>query len=143
MYETIELPSRTVSFRPDLQVMVVRWHSHASFEAVQADYAQMLAAATAHGFSSWLLDVRRRHKIPPDLSAWVSNVFYPQATQRLAPHRLRMAILSSPALTEAYTTDAEQKKYVDYVMDPAQPFDVGLFNDEGAAMRWLSPVTES
>ena len=142
MYEPIELPSRTIFFRSDLQVMVVRWHTHASFEVVQADYAQMLAAAEAHGISSWLLDVRRRHKIPVDLSAWVSNEFYPQATLRLAPRRLRMAVLNSPALTEAYTADPEQKKYVDFVMSPARPFDVGLFDDEGAAMRWLSPAAQ-
>ena len=140
MPQNIELPSRSISFRTDLQVMVVRWHSHASFEVVQADYAHMLAAAEERGISDWLLDVRRRNKIPADLSAWVTNVFYPQATQRLAPRRLRMAVLNSPALTKAYTSDPDQKKYVSYVMDPARPFDIGLFEDEGAAMRWLSPA---
>lgn len=39
MPQTIELPSRSISFRPDLQVMVVRWHTHAPLEVVQADYA--------------------------------------------------------------------------------------------------------
>ncbi|MBH8559016.1 hypothetical protein [Hymenobacter negativus] len=140
MHQTIELPSRSISFRPDLRVMVVRWHSHATFEEVQADYAQMLAAAEEHGISDWLLDVRRRNKIPADLSDWVTNVFYPQATQRLAPRRLRMAVLNSPALTEAYTSDPAQNKYVAYVLDPARPFDIGLFEDEGAAMRWLNPA---
>jgi hypothetical protein len=140
MPQPIELPSRSISFRPDLQVMVVRWHSHAAFEVVQADYAQMLAAAEEHGISDWLLDVRRRDKIPADLSDWVTHVFYPQATERMAPRRLRMAVLNSPALTEAYTSDPDQKKYVTYVMDPARPFDIGLFEDEGAAMRWLNPV---
>ncbi|MGY3090565.1 hypothetical protein ACVWYF_003620 [Hymenobacter sp. UYAg731] len=140
MHQPIELPSRSISFRPDLGVMVVRWHSHASFEVVQADYAHMLAAAEEHGISNWLLDVRRRDKIPADLSAWVTNVFYPRATQQLAPRRLRMAVLNSPALTEAYTSDPDQKKYVTYVMDPARPFDISLFEDEGAAMRWLNPL---
>ena len=51
-----------------------------------------------------------------------------------------MAVLNSPALTEAYPSDPDQKKYVSYVMDPARPFDIGLFEDEGAAMRWLSPA---
>ncbi len=139
MPQTIELPSRSISFRLDLQVMVVRWHSHAPLEVVQADYAQMLVAAEAHGISDWLLDVRRRDKVTPELSAWVSKDFYPQATQRLAPRRLRMAVLNSPALNQAYVLDPDQKKYVDYVMDPARPFDIGLFDDEGAAMRWLCP----
>ena len=119
--------------------MVVRWHSHAPLEVVQADYAQMLAVAQAHGISDWLLDVRRRDKVSLELSAWVTEMFYPQATRHLAPRRLRMAVLNSPALTEVYVSDPDQKKYVDYVLDPARPFDISLFDDEGAAMRWLCP----
>ena len=140
MFQNIELPSRSISFRSDLQVMVVRWHSHAPLVVVQADYARMLAAATEHGVTDWLLDVRRRDKVSLDISAWVTEVFYPQATRQLAPHRLRMAVLNSPALTEVYLSDPDQKKYVDYVLDPARPFDIGLFDDEGAAMRWLRPT---
>jgi hypothetical protein len=140
MYAPIELPSRTISFRPDLKVMVVRWHTHVPMEVVQADYAQMLAAAEASGFSDWLLDVRRREKVTGELSAWVSLEFNPHAVARLAPRRLRMAVLSSPALTEAYRTDPDQKKYVAYSTDPARPYDIRLFNDEGAAMSWLTPL---
>ena len=139
MFENIELPSRIISFRSDLQVMVVRWHTHAPLEVVQADYARMLAAAEQAGVTDWLLDVRRRDKVTAELSAWVSKDFYPQATQRLAPRRLRMAVLNSPALNQAYVSDPDQKKYVDYVMDPARPFDIALFDDEGVAMRWLCP----
>lgn len=140
MYPTIELPSRSISFRSDLQVMVVRWHTHAPLEVVQADYAQMLDAAEAHGITDWLLDVRRRQKVTTELSAWVSQEFYPQAVVRFAPRRLRMAVLNSPALTEAYRSDPDQKKYVEYVLDPARPFETRLFDDEGAAMHWLNPA---
>ena len=143
MYSPIELPSRTITFRPDLNVMVVRWHTHAPLEVVQADYAQMLAAAEKHGLSDWLLDVRRREKVTVELSAWVSEEFYPLATARFAPRRLRMAVLNSPALTEAYRSDPDQKKYVDYALDPARPFETRLFDDEGEAMHWLNPAVRS
>jgi hypothetical protein len=140
MPSPIELASRTISFRSDLQVMVVRWHSHTSVAVVQADYAHMLAVAEANNLTNWLLDVRRRDKTPAELSAWVSDVFYPEAVARVAPRRLRMAVLSSPALTEAYRTDEEQKQFVAYNLDPARPYDIGLFEDEGKAMHWLSPL---
>ncbi|ALW86901.1 hypothetical protein AUC43_18545 [Hymenobacter sedentarius] len=140
MYSSIDLPSRSILFRPDLNVMVVRWHTHADFEVVKADYEQMLAAAEASGFSDWLLDVRRRDKVTAELSAWVNQEFYPQAVARLAPRRLRIAVLSSPALSEAYRTDPEQKKHVAYATDPARPFDIRLFDDERQAMSWLSPL---
>ena len=140
MYSPIELPSRVITFRPDLNVMVVRWHTQADIAVVQADYAEMLAAAEATGFSDWLLDVRRREMVTAELSAWVSHDFYPGAVARLSPRRLRMAVLSSPTLAEAYRNDPEQKKYVDYSTDPARPYDIRLFADEGQAMSWLSPL---
>jgi hypothetical protein len=140
MYSPILLPSRVITFRPDLNVMVVRWHTHADFEVVKADYAEMLTAAEASGFSDWLLDVRRREVVTAELSAWVSQEFYPGAVARLSPRRLRMAVLSSPALTEAYRTDPEQKKHVAYSTDPARPYDIRLFDDEGQAMNWLTPL---
>ena len=143
MHSLIELPSRTITFRTDLNVMVVRWNTHAPLEVVQADYAQMLAAAEQYGLSDWLLDVRRREKVTVKLSAWVSEEFYPMATAKLAPRRLRMAVLSFPALTEAYRNDPGQKKYVDYALDPARPFETRLFDDEGEAMHWLNPAVRS
>jgi hypothetical protein len=140
MHSPIDLASRTLTFRPDLRVMVVRWHTHVEPEVVYADYAHMLAAAEASGYTDWLLDVRRREVAAPELSAWVNTTFYPEAVARLAPRRLRLAVLSSPALTAAYTNDPGHKKEVAYALDPARPFDVGLFEDEGQAMNWLSPV---
>ena len=140
MHTPINLPTRTITFRPDLRVMVVRWHTHAELAVVQADYAAMLAAAEAHGITDWLLDVRRREVAAPELSAWVNHTFYPQAVARFAPNRLRMAVLSSPALTAAYVSDPGHKKEVAYALDPARPFDIGLFEDEGQAMHWLSPL---
>ncbi|MBF9239650.1 hypothetical protein I2I05_19815 [Hymenobacter sp. BT683] len=135
-----ELPSRTLSFRTDLRVLVVRWHTMVPMAAVQADYAQMLAAAQAHGLSDWLLDVRRREVAAPELSAWVNHTFYPEAVARLAPQRRRLAVLSSPALTASYRTDPGQQKEVAFALDPARPFDIALFEDEGQAMQWLRPL---
>jgi hypothetical protein len=137
MLVPLVLASRTISFRPDLQVMVVRWHTQAPLDVVQADYDRMLASAEASGLSEWLLDVRRREKITAELSDWVTNTFYAEAVAYLAPKRLRLTVLSSPALSEAYRSDSAQKQYVAYVLGPSRPYDVALFEDEGAAMRWL------
>ena len=84
--------------------------------------------------------MRRRDKTPIELSAWVINDFYPQAIQRLAPRRLRMAVLSSPVLSETYRSDPAQKKYVDYVLESGRSYDIGLFDDEGKVMHWLTPL---
>jgi hypothetical protein len=138
MLDHLELTSRTLFFRRDLHLMVVRWKSHVPLEVLQADYAQMLATAVTQGMSAWLLDVRRRDMAPIELSTWVNTVFYPQAVADLAPRRLRMAVLSSPALTATYTSDPAQRREVAYALDPARPYDLGLFVDEGQAMQWLT-----
>ena len=120
--------------------MVVRWHTMLSMEAVQADYARTLDAAQEHGTSDWLLDVRRREVAAPELSAWINSTFYPEAVARFAPVRLRLAVLSSPALTAAYSSDPGHKKEVAFALDPGRPFDIALFEDEGKAMQWLRPL---
>lgn len=134
------LPSRTITFRPDLGVMVVRWHTHTTFEIMQADYAQMLAAAAGSGFANWLLDVRRRDEATVERSAWISQDFYPEAVAQFSPHRLRVAVLNSPALTEAFRTNPELRQHVAYNTDPTRPYDIRLFADEGKAMSWLNPL---
>ena len=137
MLPSVELLSRTLSFRTDLNILVVRWQPVVETLAVQADYAQMLASAKAHGMSTWLLDVRRRQVAALELGPWVNGTFYPKAVAQFAPLRLRIAVLSSPALTAAYNKDPAYKKEVAYALDPARPFDMAVFEDEGEAMQWL------
>ena len=140
MLSSIELPSRTLSFRTDLDIMVVRWQPVVETLAVQTDYAQMLATAKERGMHTWLLEVRRRKVAALELGPWVNGTFYPDAVAQFAPQRLRVAVLSSPALTAAYTNDPTYKKEVAYALDPARPFDMALFEDEGKAMQWLRPL---
>jgi hypothetical protein len=136
----MQLPSRTLSFRTDLNVLVVRWHPVVETVAVQADYARMLAAAKEYSLNAWLLDVRRRQVAAFELGPWVNGTFYPEAVAQFAPQRLRLAVLSSPALTAAYRTDPIHKKEVAYALDPTRPFDMAVFEDEGQAMQWLRPL---
>jgi hypothetical protein len=142
MPDALELASRTLHFRPDLRVLVVRWHTEAPLDVVKAEYWQMLAVAVAQELSDWLLDVRRRDKSPVELSTWVNSTFYPEAVAQMASRRLRLAVLSSPFMTQLYTSDPAQKREVAYALDPARPFDIALFEDEGKAMDWLRPVPE-
>lgn len=142
MPDPIVLASRTLFFRLDLRVLVVRWHTEAATEVVKAEYWHMLEVVATQGLSDWLLDVRRRDKTPAELSAWVNSTFYPKAVAQLAPRRLRLAVLSSPYMTQQYTSDPAQQREVAYALDPSRPFDIALFEDEGKAMDWLRPVQE-
>jgi len=129
--------TRTITYRADLGVLIVRWHQDASLAVLQADYQAMLTAAEAHGCARWLLDVRHREGADPVLSAWASTTFYPFAAERLAPQRLLLAVLTSSYIYDRFRLDAQQRPYVDFMLAPERPFLTSVFDEEGQAMQWL------
>ena len=116
MLHSSELVSRTISHRPDLGILIVRWHHDADLATLQADYYTMLATAEEVGCSRWLLDVRRREGSDPAVGAWASGVFYPQAAARLRPKRLHLAVLTSSYIIDRFLNDPVQKEYIAYMM---------------------------
>lgn len=137
MPSSSELATRSITYRPDLGILVVRWHHDAELAVLQADYHAMLAMAEEFGCARWLLDVRRREGTDPALSLWASTVFYPAAATRLAPRRLHLAVLTSDYILDRFVNDPVQKEYVAYMMAPERDFIARTFADEGEATRWL------
>ena len=129
--------TRTIIYRPDLRIMIVRWFQDAPPPVLQADYHAMLAVAEENSCARWLLDVRRREGTDPQLSAWASATFYPMAAARLLPQRLHLAVLNSSYIYERFLNDPIQRQYVDYMLSPERPFLTQVFDDEGKATRWL------
>jgi hypothetical protein len=138
MLETSEHASRSIIHRPDLGILIVRWHHDAELAVLQADYQAMLAMAEQFGCARWLLDVRRREGSDPAMSAWASTVFYPEAAARLLPQRLHLAVLTSAYIVDRFVNDPMQKEFVEYMMAPERAFLTRTFADEGEATRWLS-----
>jgi hypothetical protein len=126
-----------LSYRPDLGTLVARWQEDAPVAELQADFAALLLQAEACYASRWLLDVRRRAHLDPELGQWTTATFFPQAAAQLAPPVLRIAVLCSPARLAVYDTDDTQKSQLSYGLDPDRPYRMQLFGDEGVAMRWL------
>jgi hypothetical protein len=127
----------TIQYRPDLEALVVRWPSDAPLLQLQADFAAILAVAQQHDTARWLLDVRRREQISPELGRWTTTVFYPHAASRLAPQALHISVLCSPARMAVYAADPIQMQYLTYGLAPERSYYMRLFGDEGTAMEWL------
>lgn len=130
-------PTCSIQYRPDLRVLVVRWPADAPLPQLQADFEAVLAAATEAGAHHWLLDVRRRENLAPELAYWTTHDFFPRAAARLAPPPLLIAALASPARMAVYERDERQRQTLAYGQEPARPYRLVLFGDEGAAMQWL------
>jgi hypothetical protein len=127
----------TIQHRSDLGVLVVRWPDDAPLHQLQADFAAVLAMAEQTNTAFWLLDVRRRDQISPELGHWTTTIFYPQAANRLAPQMLRIGVLCSPARMAVYDADPIQMQYLTYGLSSERPYQMRLFGDEGTAMEWL------
>ena len=137
MLSTSEFASRTITHRPDLGILIVRWHHDASMAVLQADYQAMLTTAEEHRCARWLLDVRRREGADPATAAWASGMFYPEAAERLLPQRLHLAVLASSYIIERFLNDPVHKHYVAAMLAPDRPFITRTFADEGEATQWL------
>ncbi|GAB3243754.1 hypothetical protein GCM10027346_40850 [Hymenobacter seoulensis] len=137
MSENLTL-TRSISYRPDLDILIVRWHQDASLAVLQEDYLATLATAQQYHCAKWLLDVRRREGTDPELSAWASQVFYPMAASRLKPRRLCLAVLNSAYIYERFLNDPAHRKYVEYMLAPEREFSTHVFDDEAKAYQWLT-----
>ncbi|KAA9332384.1 hypothetical protein F0P96_12995 [Hymenobacter busanensis] len=130
-------PSCSIQFRPDLQVLVVRWPADAPFPQLQADFEAVLHEAQQYRAARWLLDVRRRDELTPDLAYWTTHDFFPRANQHLAPLPLRIAVLASPVRMAVYEQDGVQRDTLQYGLAGTRPYRLQLFGDEGEAVAWL------
>ncbi len=116
--------------RPDLPVLIARWHREVSPAELRAGYEALLVAADAAACGRWLLDLRRREDLTePTVNAWFSQTFAPGLRGRY-PEAVRLAFLVSPlragqpitAVVSAADTDCE----------------IATFIDEAAAHDWLA-----
>ncbi|GAB3839363.1 hypothetical protein [Hymenobacter jeollabukensis] len=136
-------PSCSIQYRPDLQVLVARWPADAPFAQLQADFEALLLASVAHRAHRWLLDVRRREDLAPELAEWTTHDFFPRAAAALGAPPLRIATLASPARMAVYEQSEFQRRTLAYGQEATRPYRLQLFGDEGGAMQWLRPGSES
>ena len=123
----------SLTYRADLEILIGRWGYQAAEAALPAEYARLEAAALAHDAHRWLQDIRRRSLNYPDTSRWLLDEFFPAMARRLGGP-LRVAYLVSPALQAHIYAEPTFVPLDAYV---GQPYAVGFFGDEGAAIAWL------
>jgi hypothetical protein len=127
----------SLHYRPDLQVLVVRWLLEPDATQARHEYAQLLYEAQALNVHRWLVDLRRRPLADPELALWVVGTWMPEAARAMAPARLRLAYLIPPSLEQAVNHDPAMQPSVRLAYSPERPYDLGSFQNEGAAMQWL------
>lgn len=125
-----------ISYRPDLEVLVVRWMRPVTLPEVQAGYHLLLEAAITHQCQQWLLDVRRRFNTDREGARWMITEFLPAVGARLGG-RTYLAYLLAPLLLRDQSAD-DAFPSPESMAD--KPF-LGLrFTDEREAIEWLLAV---
>ncbi|OWP65036.1 hypothetical protein CDA63_01380 [Hymenobacter amundsenii] len=130
--------SYTVSYRSDLNVLVMRWLRPNTLAETQVSYQHLLALAHEHTCANWLLDGRRDGPLVLETAQWLGQQFLPDAARQLTPQLLRLAVFSSPARFEQRLVDMEVAAVVAEATAATQPYQTSLFLDEGKALAWFS-----
>ena len=127
----------SLSYRPDLHIICLRWLAPDTLPEAQASYEAALALALAHGCGNWLLD--SRHSGPIDLAqtAWLTHTFLPAAVLQLNPRSLRLAVCSSLLRWEQMRTDAAVAPVVQAAIAATQPYEAAIFLTDADAEAWL------
>lgn len=127
----------TLNYRPDLDIVFLRWLAPDTLAEAQHSYRHTLALALAHRCGNWLLDSRRCGPLDLYETAWLTNEFFPAVVAQLAPRLLRMAVFSSMQRMEQMRLDAVVAPAVQAAIAATQPYEVALFMVEADAVAWL------
>lgn len=126
----------SLSYRPDLRMVVLRWLRDASLPEVQLGHQAALHLAQQHGAAHWFVDVRRRVAVHSSHTRWIIDDFLPQAAT-LLPAPLRIGYLMSPSRQNNITERTDLQEVMHRLQLPTLPYSLRAFLDESSAMAWL------
>jgi hypothetical protein len=126
----------TLTYRPDLEVLIARWTRPVVLEELQAGYRALADEAERCSSTRWLLDTRTL-VISSEAGRWVNDVFYPTLAARFG-RPLRMAYMVPPDSQRRLSTDSEMAALFERFQENMFPYLFQLFDQEGDAQRWLA-----
>ncbi|MBA9077670.1 MULTISPECIES: hypothetical protein [Rufibacter] len=131
----IFLDAIALAYRPDLDVLFLRWPQPVYALSVREVYQQVLELAQETNARYWLFDVRSRGPLSPEDQKWVNETFYPQLHAQL-DRAVHVAYLLTPAHAEDTFTieSAEKLRQAPWY---GQSVDFEGFTSETDALHWL------
>lgn len=126
----------SLSYRPELRTVVLRWLRDTTFPEIQLGHQAALYLARHHAATHWFIDVRRRLLVEHTHFSWVVDDFLPQASA-LLPDSLRVAYFMSPNRQRIIDSQPELQATFSRSQSLSQPYRMQAFFDEAAALQWL------
>lgn len=122
-----------ITYRNDLEFLVVRWLRPVSGAEIRQGYQLILETAQQCSCPYWLLDGRRRLPADEETTRWGLEEFFPRLAGLLG-QPVYMSQLLSPAYQQL-TDGSSAFQAVD--QDTARTYHMRRFNDETTAVHWL------
>jgi len=123
-----------LAYRPDLDLVVIRWMLQPTVAEIQQGYSLALNIAAQHQCCRWLVDARRRDHSNKESSQWMMDSFFPQLPARL-PGKVFMAFLFAPLHLQDLETDTALPSLTYF---DGLPYQVERFTEEQTATAWLN-----
>ncbi|RFP64945.1 hypothetical protein D0N36_11435 [Hymenobacter lapidiphilus] len=128
----------SITFRSDLDLLIVRWLRDVKRSELQEGYTQVLQAAIQHQATCWLIDSRRRVQPNAEMVDWLAQEFLPELSSALNNRPVYLACLvgatwqpgKTPATPLAVLAQSSS-------LASKNEYQVRLFSDEGIATSWL------
>jgi hypothetical protein len=127
--------SFNLAYLPDQHLLIGRWLRPVTLSELQAHYAELLAAALAHGHCRhWLLDVRRRRINDPDAVRWFGEEFSPQLPQVLGSP----VVVAYFAMVGQDVASSDPALWENIRQGSLSGAQYCYFDQESTAMTWLA-----
>lgn len=123
----------TLTHRPDLGQLALRWTRPVTSEEHRAGYAAALELAAREQVGCWLIDLRSRGLADAADVRWVMQRFRASLAAALPGVRTRLAYLVTPYHAALFNQRLAQEMAIDSLETVA----VQVFVEEQAAQQWL------
>ncbi|WBA42929.1 hypothetical protein [Hymenobacter canadensis] len=133
MHALLDSDYLSITFRPDLDMLVARWLREVSGSETREGYHQILAAARQTSCPFWLLDGRRRTPADAETTQWGFQEFFPTLSSQLGQNVFLSQLLSPfyQQITQALPVFQENEASTTHT------YTMRRFNDEASAVAWL------
>jgi hypothetical protein len=128
----------TLTYRPDLHLLVSRWRRPVSGAEFLVGYRAILALAVAVGCPYWQVDLRGCNAAEAEARQWLTDKFLPRLPGSLATPVYLGYLLSPQLLRQLPSELGEAAQVPPTDAPPDAGHRAAFFADEGALTAWLN-----
>ncbi|MFB9861873.1 hypothetical protein [Rufibacter immobilis] len=121
-----------LTYRPDLDILFLRWLRYPTSAQLRQGYMEALELAVQEDCRFWLFDLRSRGSLSVEDEAWMLKTYFPGIEERL-PYQNYFANLVTPT----HYTYIQEHIGLSFLSNYGNFTKLGIFLSEQDAVAWL------